>query len=85
MWGSSLKRRRICSLTLLLDLAKAIILGLESLGNLDFILLSQSIPVLIYPTRNIAQLNPQALGSLFVASYDSKGYNGGILSASPSD
>jgi hypothetical protein len=26
----------------------------------------------------VAQLYPQALGSLFVASYDSQGYDGGI-------
>jgi hypothetical protein len=28
----------------------------------------------------VAQLYPQALGSLFVASYDSQGYGGGIRS-----
>jgi hypothetical protein len=27
----------------------------------------------------VARLYPQALGSLFVASYDSQGYGGGIL------
>jgi hypothetical protein len=27
----------------------------------------------------VAQLYPQTLGSLFVASYDSQGYGGGIL------
>jgi hypothetical protein len=27
----------------------------------------------------VAQLYPRALGSLFVASYDSQGYGGGIL------
>jgi hypothetical protein len=27
----------------------------------------------------VAQLYPQALGSLFIASYDSQGYGGGIL------
>jgi restriction endonuclease Mrr len=33
-----------------------------------------------YLLRNrVAQLYPQALGSLFVASYDSQGYGGGIL------
>jgi hypothetical protein len=31
------------------------------------------------PTDRVSQLYPQALGSLFVASYDSKGYGGGIL------
>jgi hypothetical protein len=33
----------------------------------------------IYTSRNrVAQLYPQTLGSLFVASYDSQGYGGGI-------
>jgi hypothetical protein len=30
------------------------------------------------PRNRVAQLYPQALGSLFVASYDSQGYGGGI-------
>jgi hypothetical protein len=29
----------------------------------------------------VAQLYPQTLGSLFVASYDSQGYGGGILTS----
>jgi hypothetical protein len=34
----------------------------------------------LYPPRNrVAQLHPRALGPLFVASYDSQGYDGGIL------
>jgi hypothetical protein len=32
----------------------------------------------IYPRNRVAQLYLQALGSLFVASYDSQGYSGGI-------
>jgi hypothetical protein len=33
----------------------------------------------LYPPRNmVAQLHPQALSSLFVASYDSQGYGGVI-------
>jgi hypothetical protein len=31
----------------------------------------------------VAQLYPQALGSLFVAFYDSQGYGGGILTRLP--
>jgi hypothetical protein len=32
----------------------------------------------ISPRNRVAQLHPQALGSLFVASYDSQGYGGAI-------
>jgi hypothetical protein len=35
-------------------------------------------PVFISPTDRLAQLYLQALGNLFVASYDSQGYGGGI-------
>jgi hypothetical protein len=31
------------------------------------------------PRKRVAQLYPKALGSLYVASYDSQGYGGGIL------
>jgi hypothetical protein len=37
------------------------------------------IPVFISPRNRMPQLYPRALGSLFVASYDSQGYGGGIL------
>jgi hypothetical protein len=37
------------------------------------------IPVFISPRNRVAQLYPRALGSLCVASYDSQGYGGGIL------
>jgi hypothetical protein len=37
------------------------------------------VPVFISPRNRVAQLYPQALGSLFVTSYGSQGYNGGIL------
>jgi hypothetical protein len=56
-------------------------------GNRGHILLSQirdfpnlegQVPVFISPRNRVAHLYPQALGSLFVASYDSKGYGGGI-------
>jgi hypothetical protein len=36
------------------------------------------IPVFISPRNSVSQLYPQALGSFFIASYDSQGYNGGI-------
>jgi hypothetical protein len=41
--------------------------------------LGGKVPVFISPKNRVAQLNPLALGSLFVASYDSQGYSGGIL------
>jgi hypothetical protein len=53
----------------------------------DHILLSQirdspnlegQVPVFISLRNRVAQLYPQALGSLFVASYHSQGYGGGI-------
>jgi hypothetical protein len=85
---SSLTRGWVYSLQLLLELASADILGSVSRGTHDRILLSQSrdsllnleghIPVFISPRNRVAQLYPQALGSLFVASYDSQGYGGGI-------
>jgi hypothetical protein len=71
-------------LQLLLVLASAVILGSESCGTQDHILLSTDsrLPQLgglgprIYnpPPNRVAQLYPQAPGSLFVASYDSLGY-----------
>jgi hypothetical protein len=36
--------------------------------------------VLMSPSDRVSQLYPQAQGSLFVASYDSQGHAGGILS-----
>jgi hypothetical protein len=54
---------------------------------MDHILLSQirdspnlegQVPVFISPRNRVAQLYPQALGSVFVASYDLQGYGGGI-------
>jgi hypothetical protein len=85
--GLSLKRERVCRLQLLLVLACAVILGSESRGTRDHILLSQirdspnledHVPVFICLRNRVAQLYPQALGPLFVASYDSQGYGGGI-------
>jgi hypothetical protein len=76
------------SFTIVAGLASAIILRPESRGN-DHILLSQirdspnlegQVPVFISPGNRAFQLYPQALGSLFVASYYSQGYGGGIRS-----
>jgi hypothetical protein len=61
-------------------LASAVILESESCGTHDHILLSQirdstnlegQVPVFMSPRNRVAQLYPQALGSLFIASYDS--------------
>jgi hypothetical protein len=40
--------------------------------------LEGQVPVFIYPRNRVAQLYPQALGSLFNASCDSQGYGGSI-------
>jgi hypothetical protein len=84
---SFLRRGWVCRLQLLLILVSAVILRSESFGVHDHILLSQirdspnlenKIPIFISPRIRVAQLYPQALGSLLVASYDSQGY-GGII------
>jgi hypothetical protein len=68
-------------------LASTAILRSEFRVTHDHILLSQiwdspnledQVPVFISPRNKVARLYPQALGSLFVASYDSLGYGGGI-------
>jgi hypothetical protein len=76
---SSLRRGWICRLKL--TLASVVILRSESRGTHDHILLSRFLdsPVFISPRNRVAQLYPQALGSLFVASYDSQGYGGVFL------
>jgi hypothetical protein len=83
----SLTRERVCLLQLLLALASTVILGSESHGTHDHILVSQirdspnlegQIPVFISPRNRVAQLYLHALGSFFVASYYSQGYGGGI-------
>jgi hypothetical protein len=70
-----------------LALASAAILGSKSCGTHDHILISQirgsqnlegQVPAFIFPRSRVAQLYSQALGFLFVASYDSQGYGGGI-------
>jgi hypothetical protein len=77
----------VYSLQLLLVLASAVILRSESRGTHNHILLSQirdspnledQVPVFISPRTRVAWLYPQALGSLYVASYDSQGYGGVI-------
>jgi hypothetical protein len=83
----SLTRGRVCSLQFLLVFASAVILGSESPGIHDNILLSQiqdspnldgQVPVFISLRNRVAQLYPQELGSLFLASYYSQDYCGGI-------
>jgi hypothetical protein len=83
---SSLTIGWVCHLQLLL-LASAVILRYESRGTHDHILLPQiresanlkgQVPVFITPRNRAHRLHLQALGSLFVAYYDSQGYGGGI-------
>jgi hypothetical protein len=83
----SLTRTWVCRLQLLLGLASAIILTHESRGTHDHIILAQirdspnmesQVPIFISPRNRVTRLYPQALGSLFIASYYSQGYNGGI-------
>jgi hypothetical protein len=41
--------------------------------------LEDQVSVFMSPSDRVAQLYPQAPGSLFIASYDLQGYGGGIL------
>jgi hypothetical protein len=75
-------REQVCRLQLLLTLVSSVILGSESLGTRDHILpshirdspnLEGLVPVFMSSSESVAQLYPQVLGSLFVASYDSQG------------
>jgi hypothetical protein len=84
---STLTRGWVCHLQLLQVLSSADILRSESRRIHDHILLSQigdfpnledQDPVFIYPRSRVARLYPLALGSIFVTSYDSNGYGGGI-------
>jgi hypothetical protein len=77
MWGALSDERTGLSFKLLLALATAVILGYESRGTHDCILLSQirdttnlvgQVPAFISPRNRVAQLYPQAPGSPFVAS-----------------
>jgi hypothetical protein len=78
----SLTRGLMCRLQLLLSLTSAVILVSEFHGTNGNILLSQirdytnlegQVSVFIYPRNRMAQLYP-----LFMASYNSKSYGGGI-------
>jgi hypothetical protein len=85
----SLTRGRVCNLLvqLLLDLARAVTLGSKSrrTQTIFYCLIWDSpnlvvqFPVFISPRNGMAQLYPWALGSLSVASYDSQGCGGVIL------
>jgi hypothetical protein len=81
---SSLTKGWVCRLQLLLVLVSSVILRSESRGTHDQVLVSQirdspnlegQVPVFISPWNRVARLYPQTLCSLFVASYDSKGYS----------
>jgi hypothetical protein len=83
-----LTRGRVCRLQLLLVFVSAVILGSESHGTQNHILLSPirdstkleaQDTVFTSPRNRVTQLYPQALGSLSVASYGSQGYSGGSL------
>jgi hypothetical protein len=83
----SLMRRWVCHLQLVLALASIVVLESKSHGTHDHILLSHirdtpsvegQVPLSISSRNRMAQLHPQALSSLFVASYDLQGYSGGI-------
>jgi hypothetical protein len=81
---SSLTRGWVCHLQLLLVLASAVILRSESHGNHDHVSLSRLPqlggpgPRLYIPQEQGDPVTPQALGSLFVVTYDTQGYGGGI-------
>jgi hypothetical protein len=88
MWGAHSVLRTGLSFTIAAD-PRQLILGSESLGTHDQILLFQirdspnledQVPLFVSPRNRVSQLYPAALGSLFVASYDSQGYGGGIRS-----
>jgi hypothetical protein len=73
----------LCRLQSLLTFASAVILESEPRETHDLILLSPTrdspnmegqVPVFMSPRNRMAQIYPQALGSLFVASYDSQVY-----------
>jgi hypothetical protein len=52
------------------------VISLASNPNLE-----DQVSVFMSPSDRVAQLNPQAPGSLFVTFYDSQGYSGGILTS----
>jgi hypothetical protein len=84
---STVTRRWIYRLHLLLVHVSAVILRSESRGTHDHILLSQiqnspnlegQVLVFVFCRNRVARLYPQALGSLFVAPYNSQGCGGCI-------
>jgi hypothetical protein len=83
---SSLMRRWVCHLQLLLALASAFILSSESCRTCDRILLT---PIPDSPNVEARSrylhypVIPQALGSLSIAFYDSHGYGGGDSNLPP--
>jgi hypothetical protein len=84
---SSLMSGWVSRLQLLLVLASAVILGPQSRGTHDIFYCVEfetpptwrvRSPYLYPPGTGCCHLYPQVLGSLFVASYDSQDYGGGI-------
>jgi hypothetical protein len=85
----SLTRGRVCNLLYncsgvlpeqsLLDRSPAELTALLYCLILDSPNLEGQAPVFISPRNRVARLYPRALYSRFVASYDSQGYSGGIL------
>jgi hypothetical protein len=85
-WGYSpyvtsyLTRERVCRLQLMLVLASAVILRSDSSKIHkpipDSPNLEDQVPYLYPPWTRWCCYTPQALGSLFVASFDSQGYGG---------
>jgi hypothetical protein len=79
----SLSRERVCNLLSLLDSPAQSRETQDRIlcpNSLDSTNLEGQVPVFISPRNRVAQIYPQALGSLSVASYDSPGYGGGIVS-----
>jgi hypothetical protein len=77
MWVAIFDERTGMSFKIAAGLASAVILGSESRGIHDYILLSQirdssslegKVPVFKFPGNRMTQLYPQALGTVFVAS-----------------
>jgi hypothetical protein len=82
--ASSLTRGRVCSSHLLLGLTSRVRVTHDLRPYFtsrisDSPNLEGQVPVFISSKNRVAQLYPRALGSLSVASYDSQGYGGGIL------
>jgi hypothetical protein len=70
--------------SLLLGLASAVILRPKNSWPYFTLIweslnMESQVPVFISPRNRVAQLYPWSLGSLYVVSYDSQGYGGGIL------